>query len=173
MILCSQCCNLLTSEGLRLELFGKRVIRALHPPPSNLSSWRTVSLLINGSLNCLQQPSIGLRKHTGAEPVESMAFRALTRCRALTSGTARRAPSRPIGSGTSSSRAKFFRSAHTGPQSKKSGRLIPLQLLVLGALPLFAGYLIGRSSTSGSAAEGQAKLSHVDFASRKEMIKVL
>ncbi|KXH40725.1 glycolate oxidase [Colletotrichum nymphaeae SA-01] len=100
-----------------------------------------------------------------------MAFRALTRCRALTSGTARRAPSRPIGSGTSSSRAKFFRSAHTGPQSKKSGKLIPLQLLVLGAIPLFAGYLIGRSGTSGPAAEGQAKLSHVNFASRKEMVK--
>ncbi|KAK1724171.1 glycolate oxidase [Colletotrichum acutatum] len=100
-----------------------------------------------------------------------MAFRVLTRCRALTSGTSRRALPRPIASGTSSSRAKFFRSAHTGPQSKKSGKLIPLQLLVLGAIPLFAGYLIGRSSTSGPAIEGQAKLSHVDFASRKEMIK--
>ncbi|KAK1701634.1 glycolate oxidase [Colletotrichum lupini] len=100
-----------------------------------------------------------------------MAFRGVTRCRALTSGTARRAPFRSIGPGTSSSRAKFFRSAHTGPQSRRSGKLIPLQLLVLGAIPLFAGYLIGRSSTSGPAAEGQAKLSHVDFASRKEMVK--
>ncbi|KAF6812963.1 glycolate oxidase [Colletotrichum plurivorum] len=50
----------------------------------------------------------------------------------------------------------------------KSGRYIPLQLLVLGAMPLFAGYLIGRSSVD---VPGQVKLSQVEFADKKHMLK--
>lgn len=51
----------------------------------------------------------------------------------------------------------------------KSGRFVPLQLLVLGAMPLFAGYLIGKSSTD---VPGQVKLSQVEFADKKHMLQV-
>ncbi|KAF6835752.1 glycolate oxidase [Colletotrichum musicola] len=50
----------------------------------------------------------------------------------------------------------------------KSGRFVPLQLLLLGAMPLFAGYLIGRSSVDIS---GDLKLSQVQFADKKHMLK--
>ncbi|KAF6788481.1 glycolate oxidase [Colletotrichum sojae] len=89
-----------------------------------------------------------------------MAFRATSRpvASAFRNGTHIRAslPRRPI-----------RRCVHTDAAGK-SGRFVPLQLLVLGAMPLFAGYLIGRSSVEVT---GEVKLSQVEFADKKHMLK--
>ncbi|KAJ0165048.1 D-lactate dehydrogenase [cytochrome], mitochondrial [Colletotrichum tanaceti] len=65
---------------------------------------------------------------------------------------------------------RFLQSTSSQP-SRKSHRFIPLQLLALGAIPLLAGYLLGRSGASAASdTTPQGKLSHVDFADREHML---
>ncbi|TQN67422.1 D-lactate dehydrogenase [cytochrome] [Colletotrichum shisoi] len=63
-----------------------------------------------------------------------------------------------------------FLQSNSSESSRKSHRFIPLQLLALGAIPLLAGYLLGRSGAPGSDQASQGKLSQVDFADRKHML---
>ncbi|TDZ65274.1 D-lactate dehydrogenase [Colletotrichum trifolii] len=100
-----------------------------------------------------------------------MAYRVIARHLRLPKGSA--SASRPIGLATGS-RATLLpspprRFGHTDA-SKASGRFIPLQLLVLGAIPLFAGYLIGRSSASEEPG-ASGRFTKMAFAGKKEILK--
>ncbi|KAK2042005.1 glycolate oxidase [Colletotrichum somersetense] len=107
-----------------------------------------------------------------------MAFRALARSGARLRSTAHcRNPARRHGlSGPAfespRSNSNLLHTA-SSESSKRGGRFIALQLLVLGAIPLLAGYLLGRSAAAASAptATSRSKLSQVDFADRKEMLR--
>ncbi|OLN97743.1 D-lactate dehydrogenase [cytochrome], mitochondrial 3 [Colletotrichum chlorophyti] len=88
-------------------------------------------------------------------------------------GLCSRALGRPVcrvPSSRSNASRTGFRSVHTAPPTTNS-RFIPLQLLVLGVIPLLAGYLIGRSGASGPGVTIERKLSQVDFASREQMLQ--
>ncbi|KAK1994782.1 glycolate oxidase [Colletotrichum falcatum] len=72
-------------------------------------------------------------------------------------------------------RAKLLHTAPP-PESAKGGgggRFIALQLLALGAMPLLAGYLLGRSAAASAphAASTRRQLSPVEFADRKQMLR--
>ncbi|KAK2055292.1 glycolate oxidase [Colletotrichum caudatum] len=109
-----------------------------------------------------------------------MAFRALARSGARLRSTApcRNTARRHGLSGPASesprSNSNLLHTASSG-SSKRGGRFIALQLLALGAIPLLAGYLLGRSSAAAAAsaptATSRSELSQVDFADRKEMLR--
>ncbi|KAK6212134.1 glycolate oxidase [Colletotrichum tabaci] len=68
-----------------------------------------------------------------------------------------------------SAHPRFIQST-SSESSRKGHRFIPLQLLALGAIPLLAGYLLGRSGAPGLDPASQGKLSRVEFADRKHML---
>ncbi|KZL79740.1 glycolate oxidase [Colletotrichum incanum] len=104
-----------------------------------------------------------------------MAFRALARSSSLLRNAAHpcrnlaRQHGLPSGSACKPPRSKLLHTA-SSESSKQGNRFIALQLLALGAIPLLAGYLLGRSGASGPDAVSQSKLSQVDFADRKQML---
>ncbi|KAK1977952.1 glycolate oxidase [Colletotrichum cereale] len=106
-----------------------------------------------------------------------MAFRAFARSGARVRSTAHRCrnPARrhglPSGPAYEPSRSKLLLHTASSESSRKGGRFIALQLLALGAIPLLAGYLLGRSAASAPSAASQGKLSQVDFADRKQMLR--
>ncbi|WDK12784.1 glycolate oxidase [Colletotrichum graminicola] len=67
-------------------------------------------------------------------------------------------------------RSKLLHTA-SSESSKRGGRFIALQLLALGAIPLLAGYLLGRSAASAPNAASRSKLSRVNFANRGQMLR--
>ncbi|WQF79261.1 Putative FAD-binding oxidoreductase/transferase, type 4, FAD-linked oxidase-like protein [Colletotrichum destructivum] len=105
-----------------------------------------------------------------------MAFRASTRSASLLRSAphpCRNLTRRPVltqyGPACQSAHPRFIQST-SSESSRKSHRFIPLQLLALGAIPLLAGYLLGRSGAPGLDTASQGKLSQVDFADRKYML---
>ncbi|GKT58209.1 D-lactate dehydrogenase [Colletotrichum tofieldiae] len=107
-----------------------------------------------------------------------MAFRAFARSSSLLRSTAHpyrnlaRHYGPPPKSACKSPHSKLLHTA-SSESPKQGSRFIALQLLALGAIPLLAGYLLGRSGASGLGAASQSKLSQVDFADRKQMLREL
>ncbi|GJC87831.1 D-lactate dehydrogenase [cytochrome], mitochondrial [Colletotrichum liriopes] len=105
-----------------------------------------------------------------------MAFRAFARSSSLLRSTAHpcrnlaRRQGPPLKSACKSPHSRLLHTA-SSESPKKGSRFIALQLLALGAIPLLAGYLLGRSGASGPGAASQSKLSQVDFADRKQMLR--
>ncbi|KAK2006203.1 glycolate oxidase [Colletotrichum eremochloae] len=104
-----------------------------------------------------------------------MAFRAFARYGARPSSTAPyRTPARrhrPSGPAFGSPRSGNLLHTASSESSKRGGRFIALQVLALGAIPLLAGYLLGRSASSAPSAASQGKLSRVEFANRRQMLR--
>ncbi|KAK1574624.1 glycolate oxidase [Colletotrichum navitas] len=103
-----------------------------------------------------------------------MAFRAFARSGARLRSTAPyRSPARRHGLSGPAFEPPHSKLLHTASSesSKRGGRFIALQLLALGAIPLLAGYLLGRSAASAPNATSQSKLSRVNFANRKQMLR--
>ncbi|KDN70966.1 putative glycolate oxidase [Colletotrichum sublineola] len=104
-----------------------------------------------------------------------MAFRAFARYGARPRSTAPcRTPARrhrPSGPAFGSPRSGNLLHTASSESSKRGGRFIALQVLALGAIPLLAGYLLGRSASSAPSAASQGKLSRVEFANRRQMLR--